>query len=184
MIITLQGTVIAKGGTHLVVEVAGIGYQVFVNPAFLARLETGQEIRLWTHEYLREDARELYGFDSAAEHGLFRRLLDVSGVGPKMAVHILSLGPVGEIEKRIEQGDADWISTVPGVGKKTAQKIILELKGKLVGVDDVKGPDVEVLEALRGMGYSSEQARRALSAAPKGDKVEERLRAALRELAR
>lgn len=182
MIITLTGTVARKDGHYAVIEAQGVGYQVHMHPAGLAALKTGAQARLWTHEHVREDARDLYGFGSQAEHRLFERLLAISGVGPKMALHILSLGKVEDIETNIERADVAWLTRVPGIGKKTAQKIVLELKGKLADAEsDAAGE--EVILALMNLGYGRDQARGAVARAEDGT-VEERLRSALRQLAR
>lgn len=182
MIITLSGIVAHKGENFAVLEVGGVGYQVFMSAASLAVLPAGEQVRLWTHEYLREDARELYGFAGYAEHRLFRKLLAISGVGPKMAMNLLTLGPVATIEKIIERSDVATLSSVSGVGKKTAQKIILELKGKLVEAEG--GEDEEVIAALVNLGYNREKARAALGRVSAGadERVEDRLRSTLREL--
>lgn len=181
MIITLAGTVTHKADTFAVVEVQGVGYQVNMHKAAVAALKAGAEVRLWTHEYLREDARELFGFASQPEHRLFLKLLAISGVGPKMAMNILSLGSVKDIEATIERADVDRLTDVQGVGRKTAQKIVLELKGKLAL--DVSG-DEEVVVALVNLGYAKERARDAVSVAPANGSVEDRLRAALKALAK
>ncbi|HTK05258.1 MAG TPA: Holliday junction branch migration protein RuvA [Candidatus Eisenbacteria bacterium] len=179
MIITLAGNVSHRAEHYAVVENQGVGYQVFMSKAALAGLKTGAVVRLWTHENVREDARELYGFQTQGEHRLFLKLVAISGIGPKMALNILSLGSVKDIEATIERADVDWLTRVPGIGKKTAQKIVLELKGKLA-ID--AGGDEEVVAALTNLGYSREQAREALAAAPAEKSVEDRLRAALRTL--
>ena len=152
-----------------------------MNKPSLGAIKVGADVRLWTHEHIREDARDLYGFLAAAEHRMFLRLVAISGVGPKMAMNILSLGPVKDIETMIERADVDWLTRVPGVGKKTAQKIVLELKGKLAFGED--GGDEEVVIALVNLGYSRDKAREALADVGAPDKpVEDRLRAALRAL--
>jgi Holliday junction DNA helicase RuvA len=181
MIFTLAGTVTHKGDHFAVVEAYGVGYQVHMHKAALADLKAGQELRLWTHEHLREDSRDLFGFVTLSEHRLFLKLVAISGVGPKMAMNILSLGPVREIEALIEKTDVDGLTRVPGVGKKTAQKIILELKGKLAMLEE--GGDSEVVAALVNLGYARERAREAVASTADGG-VEERLRAALRQLGR
>jgi Holliday junction DNA helicase RuvA len=181
MIVTLHGTVTARTASSAVIDVHGVGYEVRLNKQGIAGLAVGKEARLWTHEHIREDARELYGFLAAEEHRLFLRLLDVSGVGPKMAQNILALGPVAEIEKMIEKGDVVWMTRIPGIGKKTAQKIVLELKGKLVDEEGGAEGSEEVVSALVNLGYSRDQARRALEHAGAGS-AEERLRGALRQL--
>lgn len=183
MIITLAGKVTHRDANFVVVETAGVGYQVQMNKPSLHALKPGTEARLWTHEHLREDARELYGFLAEAEHRLFLKLLGISGVGPKLAMNILSLGAVREIEAKIDAADLEWLTRVPGVGKKTAQKIVLELKGKLaVGPS---GRDEEVLSALVNLGYARDRAREALEHVGAADRpVEDRLREALRQLGR
>ena len=182
MIITLTGTVHEKGNNYAVIEAAGVGYQVFMNAPSLAALPTGKEVRLWTHEHVREDARDLWGFARLEEHRLFRRLLDISGVGPRTASSFLALGPVTEIEKHIESGDAAWLCRVPGVGKKIAQKIVLELRGKLATEVGGEGGE-DVVAALVGLGYQREAARQALLRVADKETTEEgRLRAALKVL--
>ncbi|HTM69059.1 MAG TPA: Holliday junction branch migration protein RuvA [Candidatus Binatia bacterium] len=179
MIITLAGNVTHRAEHYAVVEAAGVGYQVFMSKNALAALKPGADVRFWTHEHLREDARELYGFQTQAEHRLFLKLVAISGIGPKMALNILALGSVKDIETTIDRADVDWLTRVPGIGKKTAQKIVLELKGKLaIG----EGGDEEVVNALVNLGYGRDQARDALAAAPSEKSVEDRLRAALRVL--
>ncbi len=185
MIITLSGKVTHKGKDFAVVEAGGVGYRVFMNGASLDRLKAGEAVRLWTHEYLREDSREIYGFFEQPALVLFEKLLAISGVGPKMALNVLALGSVKEIERLIDAGSVDVLSRVPRVGKKTAQKIVLELKGKLVEPEETAGEDDEVVGALVKLGYGRDQAREALSRVPdKEADVKSRLRAALRELGR
>jgi Holliday junction DNA helicase RuvA len=184
MIISLKGVLVHKSSNWAVVEtLVGIGYQVFLASNTLAELEGGSQVTLWTHEYLRENARELYGFRYEREHRLFLRLIDISGVGPKMAMNILSLGKCEEIEQKIDESDALWLSRVPGVGKKTAQKIILELRGKLteMGAGDLSSN--EVMSALINLGYSREQAREAALHSGDGS-VEKKLKNALKALAK
>jgi Holliday junction DNA helicase RuvA len=187
MIISISGTVTHKGKNFVVVETSGLGYQVFVNTSTLSKLVTGTNVRLWAYEHVREDMRDLYGFMSEAEHRLFLALTGISGVGPKMGLGILTLGAAEDIERMIDRGDVDMISSVPGVGKKTAQKIILELKGKLVDVSgDGAAEHDDVLTALINLGYAREQAREALArkTVVAAGTTEDRLRLALRELGR
>jgi len=182
MIITLTGTVTHKDASSAVVEAAGVGYEVRMNPATLVAVKIGAQVRVWIHDHVREDARDLYGFPSQAEHGLFLKLLSISGVGPKLAQHMLSLGTVKDIERMIEKADIERITSIPGIGKKTAQKIVLELKGKLALAEE-GGEGEEVVLALVNLGYARERAREAVGQA-EGGSVEERLRAALKQLAR
>lgn len=183
MIITLTGTVREKLERAAVIETHGIGYLVYVNAPTLSALPPGKEVRLWTHEYLREDARELWGFRTQPEYRLFKRLLDISGVGPKTASTLMSLGTVADIEQHIDRGDTSWLCRVPGVGKKTAQKIILELRGKLALEGDTGNEDV--LAALIELGYARDSAREALGKVVDTETtVEGRLRAAMKLLGR
>lgn len=183
MIITLRGKLILKSDSWAVVETGGVGYQVYLSSSTLAELPGGEDVELWTHEYIREDARDLYGFANQKERRLFLELLDVSGVGPKMALNILSLGRAEDIQHKIEEGDATWVSRVPGVGKKTAQKIILELKGKLSEVDQRDLVSEEVISALMNLGYNRNTAQEAISGIEEGT-VEERLKTALKAMAK
>lgn len=186
MIITIAGKITYKGEDYAVVEANGIGYQVFMHTASLHATHLGTDVRFWIHEHIREDARDLYGFPDENAHALFRKLLCISGVGPGMALNILSLGEVSDIEKIINAGDITKLSSVTGVGKKTAQKIVLELKGQLVEEDGSTPEDEEVISALTNLGYNREKARDILSRIPVGvgEGVEERLRVALREMGR
>jgi Holliday junction DNA helicase RuvA len=183
MIAALRGTVIARGADHVVVEVAGVGYKVFV-PRHPAR----DDILLHTHQVVREDDESLYGFETREELALFEMLISVSGVGPKAGLAILSVGRPAEIAGAIASGDTALLARAPGVGKKTAERLIVDLKGKvgrvaalpvtagaLVAEDDAHA-------ALVALGYTASEATTALrDAPPKGSATtEERLAAALR----
>jgi Holliday junction DNA helicase RuvA len=178
MIASLRGTVLFKGTDHVIVEVSGIGYHVHMHAQSLAPLRAGAAVALWTHEHARDDGRELFGFLSRSELLLFKRLFAISGIGPKTALAMLALGTIDEIEKRIEAADVAWLSSAPGVGKKTAQKIVLELKGKLV---DVKADD-DVVSALVNLGYSREHALEASRAVPAEGSIEDRIRESLKRV--
>jgi Holliday junction DNA helicase RuvA len=185
MIITLRGKVIHKLADAVVLETGGVGYEVFLAPQALGRTKVGQAAGFWTYEYLREDAQEIYGFSERAELEMYRKLVAVSGVGPKMALQIMGLGSVSDIEAIIERGDVEMISRVHRVGRKTAQKIILELKGKLVQSEPVSRESGEVVLALINMGYDRKQAQEAVATVrEKEETVEGQLKAALKELAR
>ncbi|MEY4723264.1 MAG: Holliday junction helicase subunit RuvA [Candidatus Parcubacteria bacterium] len=182
MIVTLTGTAAHKDSHRAIIEVGGLGYEVHMNPSTLAAVKVGTEVRVWIHDNVREDAHDLYGFATQPEHALFLKLINISGVGPKMAQNILSLGPVAKIEQMIEKADVDWLTSIPGVGKKTAQKIVLELKGKLA-IAEEGGESDEVVSALVGLGYSRDRAREVVGATA-GATVEERLRSAIKQLGR
>jgi Holliday junction DNA helicase RuvA len=183
MIITLTGTVAAKAVDYAVIECAGVGYQVWMSKPSLLVLPVGSETKVWTHEHVREDARDLFGFLTAGDQRLFEKLIGISGVGPKSALSILALGSAKQVEDAVERGDVAFLSSASGVGKKTAQKMILELKGCLVAGDGTDAGE-EVLVALVSLGYDRERARAVLQKLGSDGAVEDRLRAALRELGR
>lgn len=170
-----------KGKDSAVVVIDNVGYEVFVSAPTLDHVKVGEEREFFTHEYLRENARELYGFPSREELGLFRDLMKVSGVGPKMALNVLSLG-AGRVREAITKGDAGILGSVSGVGKKTAQKIVLELKGVLEMGDESSQSSEEVVDALRRLGYSQREAVEALRLVQDAETTEEKIKAALKIL--
>lgn len=177
MIAYLKGKIIAKLDVAAIVDVQDLGFEVFLPKPLLDRLREGDTVMLWTHEYLREDARELYGFGGAEELRFFRRLIGISGVGPRTALHILGTGPLPRVRKAISDGDVGFLTSVSGVGKKTAQKVILEMRGAL----GEEGGGEDVIDALVSLGYSRSEAREAVQRVPGGD-AEEQIRAALKIL--
>jgi Holliday junction DNA helicase RuvA len=187
MIATLRGEVSQIEDTALILEVGGVGLRVFVPAPLRTRLRTGEVVLLYTHLVVREDALTLYGFESQADRELFNTLLGVDGVGPKVALSVLSTMTLDAIQRAVFAEEADVLSRVPGVGKKTAQKMALHLKDKLKPTDALSrvaamsDTDGEVLAALTALGYSVIEAQTAIQAIPKDgpDDVEERLRIAL-----
>lgn len=187
MIATLRGEVSQIEDSTLVVEVGGVGLRIFVPAPLRTKTKTGEMIFMFTHLVVREDALTLYGFESQADRDLFNILLGVDGVGPKVALSVLSTLTVDTIQRAIFADEADLLNSVPGVGKKTAQKMALHLKDKLKPTDALARVaamadyDSEVLAALTALGYSVVEAQAAIQSlpkdAPKG--VEERLRMAL-----
>ncbi|MBI4276738.1 Holliday junction branch migration protein RuvA [Candidatus Uhrbacteria bacterium] len=165
MIAALQGLVQTRGKNFLVLDVHGVGYRVFVPPSLLVTTKDGATLTLWTHTHVREEALELYGFAESDALALFEQLLGVSGVGPKTALGVLSIASPREIRQAIASGDASVLTKVSGIGKKTAERIVVELKEK-TGLAD--GGDVgevgEAIDALVGLGYSEQQARDAVRA--------------------
>ena len=180
MIAWIKGNVLRKGENWLIVETAGLGYRIFASPSIVLSAKLGEPIKLWTHEQQREDGREFYGFATADELEFFWKIITVSGVGPKMGLTIVGASNLNAVKKWIDQGNIAALSEIHGVGKKTAQKIVLELKGKLADVD--AGGD-EVTDALVGLGYSREEARSAVMGI-EGATVEDRVKAALKRLGR
>lgn len=184
MIAYLRGTVLEKGKDSAVILTGDIGYRVSLPERTLAALKKGERAELYTQQIVREDSHELYGFPSMSELEFFWKLTSVSGVGPKMALHLLSLGLVDSLTKAIDKGDVDYLSSAQGVGKKTAQRVVLELRGKLVDDGMDGSADGEVISALENLGYHRARAREVVkSLAPEGT-TEEKLKLALRQLAK
>ena len=187
MIATLRGEIAQIEENALVVEVGGVGLRVFVPAPLRTRAKVGEAAFLFTHLVVREDALTLYGFESQAERELYNILLGVDGVGPRVALSVLSTLTVDSIQRAIFADESELLSRVPGVGKKTAQKMAIHLKDKLKPTDALAGVaamadyDSEVLAALTALGYSVVEAQSAIQSLPKDapTDVEERLRVAL-----
>ena len=194
MIGWLRGELLTRGSDgELLVDVGGVGYRVLVPATVLATVgELGQTIGLFVHTHVREDAIVLYGFATANERRCFEALLAAHGVGPSLALSVLSSLQPDALIRAVIDGDLDVLCAVPGVGRKTAARLVLDLKSKL----DLPGDDTagiqssapasersEVRGALQELGYGPEEIRRALDAIPETGSVEELLRGALRELA-
>jgi len=187
MIGYLEGAVLAIRDSHLLVKAGGIGYKVATLKETRARTKTGATIAFWTHLAVREDALDLYGFQDEQELGFFELLLSVSGIGPKSALGILDIATVETLRSAIVAGNAGYLTQVSGIGKKTAEKIVLELKDKVkAGSESSAGMlrgDQEALEAMRALGYSASEARDALKQVPSDIETGSgRLREALRLL--
>jgi len=187
MIATLRGEIAQIEENALILEVGGVGLRVFVPAPVRSRARAGEALLLYTHLVVREDALTLYGFESQSERELFNILLGVDGVGPKVALSVLSTMTIDSIQRAVFADEADVLSRVPGVGKKTAQKMALHLKDKLKPMDALASMaamtdnDSEVLAALTALGYSVVEAQSAIQALPKDapDDTEARLRLAL-----
>jgi len=162
MIASLRGRILDVFAASVLLEIQGIGYRVMVPAHALASVKTGDEAFFHIHDHLREDSHDLYGFLTFEDLRLFEQLLNVSGVGPKVATAISAIGSADAIRRAIMAGDLARMTSVPGVGKKTAQKIILELKGQLVEAQGESPEDRDAIEALQSLGYSAMQARDAL----------------------
>lgn len=183
MIAYLKGIVLEKGKEHVILLCNDVGYLVQLPTHLLASVEKGGEARFYTHHVVREDASDLMGFATVHELDMFLKLITVSGVGPKMALHLMSLGPVEGIRGAVERGDVSYLESAQGVGRKTAQRVVLELKGKLVTDDEPGGGNDEAVSALENLGYPRARAREAIGAVGEGT-TEERIRAALKVLAK
>jgi len=187
MIATLRGEITQIEENAIVVEVGSVGLRVFVPATMRTKLKVGERLFLFTHLIVREDALTLYGFESQADRDLFNILLGVDGVGPRVALSVLSTMTLDAVQRAVFADEPELLSRVPGVGKKTAQKMALHLKDKLKPIDALKqvaamsDSDAEVLAALTALGYSVVEAQTAIQSIPKDatKDVEERLRIAL-----
>jgi Holliday junction DNA helicase RuvA len=191
MIAFIKGKVHAKGRGFVIVETGGLGYKVNVSSVIFADLDIGRECELYTHQYVREDALDLYGFRSLEELELFELLLSISGIGPKSALGVLAVSSVRDIKESIGRGDSSMLTKVSGIGRKTAERVILELRekvGYLAGSHDAAyaggaaGSAMEI-DALMALGYSLPEAREALNKIdPAVTDSGERIKAALKGL--
>ncbi len=190
MIGKLTGILSDKNPPQVIIDCGGVGYEVQVPMSTFYNLPAdGQKVSLLIHFVVREDAQILYGFGSASEREAFRELIKISGVGPRTALSVLSGMAVGELAQAITMQEAGRLIKVPGIGKKTAERLLLELKGKLgadIGVsagvqNDVQG---DILQALMALGYSDKEAALALKALPKDVGVSDGIKLALKALAR
>jgi Holliday junction DNA helicase RuvA len=193
VIASLEGTVASISTTSLVLEVGGIGYRVHAGPSTLSTLRVGERAKLHTHHLVREDLQALYGFGSTEELGFFELITTVSGVGPKVGLAIVSSRPVADLELAVLQGDEAVLTAVPGVGKRLAARIVLELREKVAvaaagGLAGGGGSESEVVAALEALGYTSregrEAARSAVTGLPAEASLEDRVKEALRSLRR
>ncbi len=191
MIAALSGTLVSKSPQAVVVEVGGVGYQLTVPLTTFYKLpELSRSIRLYVHTYLREDAISLYGFLNTRDRDLFLLLIGVSGVGPKTAIGLLSGLDSDELIRAIRRGDERLLSSVPGFGRKTASRLILELKEKVLSLGEIAsdgaGSDLsqEAVSALVHLGYPRSAAKEAVERVGGDRPVEEILREALKALAK
>lgn len=190
MISSLEGMLVFKGDKFAVLNVGGVGYKVHLPPETLRALPSmGNNVQVWTHLHVREDSLELYGFPSYAEMDFFETLISVSGVGPKSAIGILGVAPLDTLRRAIAAGETMYLTKVSGIGKRMAEKIIVELKDKLGAgsvSDDMRTglrEDTDVLDALLAMGYSQREAREALTKVSQDiTGTQQRLQAAIKVL--
>ncbi len=189
MIATLRGEITQIEDTTIIIETGGLGLRVFVTKPLRERVKAGEIIFLFTHLVVREDDWKLFGFESQADRELFRTFLGVDGVGPRTALAVLSTLTIDTVQRAVFNDEPDLLSRVPGVGKKTAQKMVLYLHDRLKPVSGLENiasmsdTDSEVLAALTALGYSVVEAQTAIQSIPKGapEDVEERLRLALQQ---
>lgn len=190
MIAFLKGSLISKNSNSVIILVRDIGYRVYCGERLLGQLETGSETEFYIYHHIKEESSDLYGFNSTEDLDIFTLLLSISGVGPKSALGVLSTSSASDVSEAIIRGDAELLTKVSGIGKKTAERIVLELKTKigrlpskgelnldssLVGSDEI--------DALMSLGYSLQEARSALNGLPEAVLDSgERVKLALRKM--
>ena len=191
MIGRLAGLLVEKNPPHLLIDCHGVGYEVDVPMSTFYNLPAaGERVTLLTHLVVREDAQLLYGFGTAAEREAFRHLIRISGIGPRMALAVLSGMSVSELAQTVASQQAGRLTKIPGIGKKTAERLLLELKGKLApdlglpGVAATSDAQADIQQALLALGYSEKEAAAALKDLPADAGVSEGIKLALKKLAR
>ncbi|GDX62231.1 Holliday junction branch migration protein RuvA [Candidatus Levyibacteriota bacterium] len=187
MIGSLYGKVELRDAPYILVNVQGVGYRVLVSSGTLGKAKQDSDIKLYTYAYIREDALDLFGFEQIQDLKLFERLLSVSGIGPKTAMNVFSIGPRSSIIDAIIKGDVSFFTSVPRLGKKNAQKIIIELRGKFEGVGELdltsQDEDEDVIDALKHFGFTPQEARLSLQNIEiDGKTLEEKVKLALRSV--
>lgn len=165
----ITGKIFALKSTKTVVKSGGIGFVVHSTPSYLAKLKMGIEASFWLHTAVRENAIDLYGFETEDELRIFELLITVSGVGPKSGLTILSVAGVKSIEEAVATGDTSALIKISGIGRKTAEKIVLELNGKLITnkKTGTTSEDIDVFEALKSLGYRDKDIQETIKNLPK-----------------
>ena len=171
MIARLEGIIVYKDEKSLIIDISGVGYKISVTSENIENAILGEHTSFWIYTAVRENSIDLYGFKNTNELSFFELLLDVSGIGPKSALSILGIASIETLKRAIATGDTSYLNKVSGIGKKTAEKIVVELRDKL---SDYKNDDSvvslkdesDILEALKSLGYSHNQARDALKEIP------------------
>lgn len=200
MIALVRGTLAYRSVDHVIIDVGGVGYRLFIPLSTFYALPENGDVSLFTHTHVREDALLLYGFLTMEEKELFATLIGISGIGPKLAVNILSHIPATDLKRAIASGDVKRLSSLPGIGKKTAERLVLELKDKVGPVADLSETEIiaratertsddlitDVISALVNLGYKENQARKVLEnmELPPEVAMEEALKGALKVLVR
>jgi Holliday junction DNA helicase RuvA len=183
----IRGTPVGRTPDGLVVDVGGVGYLVSATPSVMRRADGASEVTVETYLHVREDALQLYGFADAAERSLFVQLLGVSGIGPKVALAVVSSASAEELQRAIALNDSARFQAIPGIGKKTAERIVLELEGSIAEAVPTRAAgaprELVARDALVELGYSLVEAEQALADVDPGLPAEERVREALRSAA-
>lgn len=187
MISSIQGTISDKNQRSIQIVINGLGYEIFITKPLLDKVKVGQSIKLFTKLQIKDDSLSLYGLTTQSEMEYFKHLMSISGIGAKSALNILSLISLKKLQNAILNKDAGTLTKISGIGKKTAERIILELKGVVeknsLPISDIKN-DALVIDALLGMGYSIQQARKAIQQISSSEtlKAEDKIKKALKFL--
>ena len=185
MIGSIKGKIILQKDKFVIVEQSGIGYKIALSPSTKERINPKKdEVFFWTHLHIKEDAQDLYGFLEYDELEFFEMLIGVSGIGPKGALAILSVAPIEILKKAIGTGDTLYLTKISGIGRKTAEKMVIELRDK-VGKENEGGSmqqDIDVLEALKSLGYTQNETREALKKVSKETDLNTKIKEALKIL--
>lgn len=185
MLGSIKGTITWKNEKYLLVENAGLGYRIYTTNNTFLESEIGQSVYFFLHTHVREDAFDLYGFPSVSELSFFELLISVSGIGPKGALGILSVVSVDTLKHAIKSNDTSYLTKISGIGKKTAEKIALELRDKLDDIsstDSVHTSDLDVLEALKALGYREGDIREVLRNLESNEDTSSKIKQALKLL--
>jgi holliday junction DNA helicase RuvA len=187
MIAALTGKILLRNDPYIIIDVSGVGYKVYATLDILASKHVGDTLTVFTYTHVREDLLDLYAFSTYKDLQLFEQLIGVSGVGPKTAIGVFALGSSSTIISAIMSGDVSFFSSVPRLGKKNAQKIIIDLKSKIGSTTELdlteSGDSMDVITALKSFGFSQKEAEQAVSAVKdRGNSTEEKIRLALKYL--
>lgn len=183
MIGSLRGRIISKGEKSVILETGGVGYKVAISPDTLFNLKIDTEVFLFIHTHVREDSFDLYGFLHNSELEFFLMLLNVSGIGPKGALTILGVASIETLKKAISTSDLSYLTKISGIGRKTAEKILLELRDKVgAETEGTLQNELDALEALKSLGYSQNEARNALKQIDADTNTNTKVREALKIL--
>lgn len=191
MIAYLKGKVINKNDKSIILLVEGIGYEIFLPNKFLIKIKKEQDLDLYIYHKQKEDSQELYGFESLEEREFFVQLISVSGVGPKSALNVMSIASIQDLIEGIVSGDADIFKKVSGIGSKTAERILIELKGRFGSLLNINAnnknlkddSNLEIFEALNTLGFNDNEVREIYNKIPKDLKTtSDKIKAALRLL--
>ncbi|KKU44853.1 MAG: Holliday junction ATP-dependent DNA helicase RuvA [Microgenomates group bacterium GW2011_GWC2_46_7] len=188
MIGSVKGKIVLKTEKFLILETNGVGYKINVSPDTVSKAKkVGDEMMLWIHTHVREDILDLYGFLDHSELEFFEMLISVSGIGPKGALTILGVASIDTLRKAISTSDISYLTKISGIGKKTAEKIVIELRDKMAeGISEKKGSslrdELDAMEALKSLGYSQNEIREALKKVLPNTDTNTKIREALKTL--